>query len=432
MTTTQSRTHQSQVIIVGGGIAGLISAALVAKAGHSAVLLEKASAVGGRATTRDRHGFLFNLGPHALYRNGVLSQTLRQLGVEVTGAVPGGGGGFVIRGGRRHTLPVGLMSLMTTSVMGLSAKIEFARLQRLILSTDTSVLQGESLQSWLHSSIRHEEVRDLVRMLVRVTTFTNDPLRQSAGAALEQLQLALDGSVLYLNGGWQTIVDGLRRVAVASGVRIESSALVAALERRSPRAVAGVRLADGRYIPASSVVIAATPADVDALSEVTRFEQALRPVRVATIDLALKSLPRPKRIVAFGADEPTYFSVHSAVASLAPRGGAMIHATKYLAPDERADPDVDRELEVLIDDMQPGWRNVLDTKLFLPNLTVTHAELLAAAGGIGGRPSPQLEAFDNVFIAGDWVGWRGQLSDAAAASATDAAMLATTALAAAA
>src|SRR5215208_2209389 len=123
MTTTQSfTTHQSPVVVVGGGISGLVSAALVAKAGRSAVLLEKASAIGGRATTRNRHGFLFNLGPHALYRKGVLSQTLRQLGVEVTGSVPEGGGGFVIRGGRRHTLPVGLTSLMTTSVMGLSAK----------------------------------------------------------------------------------------------------------------------------------------------------------------------------------------------------------------------------------------------------------------------------------------------------------------------
>ena len=93
---------------------------------------------------------------------------------------------------------------------------------------------------------------------------------------------------------------------------------------------------------------------------------------------------------------------------------------------------MERALEALLDDMQPGWRDVLETKFFLPNLTVTHAELMAATGGIGGRPSPRLAAFDNVFIAGDWVGWRGQLSDGAAASAAEAAMLATTALAAAA
>jgi len=39
---------------------------------------------------------------------------------------------------------------------------------------------------------------------------------------------------------------------------------------------------------------------------------------------------------------------------------------------------------------------------------------------VGGRPSVRLAAFDNVAIAGDWVGPRGQLSDACAASAADA------------
>ena len=416
--------QQHPVVIVGGGIAGLVSAALVAKAGLSAVVLEKASSPGGRASTREKNGFSFNLGPHALYRKGVLSRTLRELGVDVTGAPPPGAG-FVIRGGRRHTLPVGLTSLMTTKVMTLPAKFEFARLQRLIMSADASAVQHETLASWIRSHLHHEEVRDLVRMLVRVTTFTNDPDRQSAGAALEQLQLAFAGSVLYLNRGWQTIVDGLRRVAVRSGVRIESSVHAAALERGDARTIRSVRLADGRCIPASAVIIAATPADADALSGVTRFEKELTSVRVATLDLALKSLPQPRRLVALGADEPTYFSVHSAVARLAPANAAMIHVTKYLRPDESADRSVEEELRRLTDDMQPGWRTVLEAKHFLPNLTVTHAELIAANGGLAGRPAPRLTAFDNLFIAGDWVGSRGQLSDAAAASAAEAATLAT-------
>src|SRR5262249_25812654 len=119
--SSQPTVDSPPVVVVGGGIARLVSATLVARAGLQARVLEKASAIGGRASTRERNGFLFNLGPHALYRDGTLSQTLRQLGVEVTGAVPGGSGGFAIRSGRRHTLPVGLTSLMTTSVMGLPA-----------------------------------------------------------------------------------------------------------------------------------------------------------------------------------------------------------------------------------------------------------------------------------------------------------------------
>jgi len=141
---------------------------------------------------------------------------------------------------------------------------------------------------------------------------------------------------------------------------------------------------------------------------------------VATLDVALRSLPKPRHTVAFGVDVPLYFSVHSALARLAPEGGAVIHATKYLRPDETADRDTERELEDLMTLMQPGWRDQLEFKQFLPNLVVTHAEATAAIGGVAGRPSSRLDAFDNVAMAGDWVGPRGQLSDACAASATEA------------
>src|SRR5262245_7726248 len=94
-------------IVIGGGVAGLVAATSVAKAGQPVVLLEKASALGGRAATRENHGYHFNLGPHALYREGELSHTLRRFRIETPGAIPGGSGGFAIRDGRLHTLPTG-------------------------------------------------------------------------------------------------------------------------------------------------------------------------------------------------------------------------------------------------------------------------------------------------------------------------------------
>src|SRR5262245_6402841 len=119
----------SPVVIIGGGIAGLVAANLVAGAGLPVTLLEKASAVGGRATTRDRDGFLFNLGPHALYRRGQLRRTLSELGVEVKGAVPGANGGYALYQGRPHTLPVGVASLMTTGLLTVGGKLDLARAQ---------------------------------------------------------------------------------------------------------------------------------------------------------------------------------------------------------------------------------------------------------------------------------------------------------------
>ena len=410
------------VVVVGGGIAGLVSATLVAKAGFPAILLEKTSAVGGRASTREKDGFLFNLGPHALYRHGVLRQTLKQLGVDVRGSIPAADGGFAISGGRAHTLPVGFTSLLTTGVLTVAGKFEFARLLSRLPAVDTAPLQRQTLQAWLDANVHDSAVRQLFEMLVHVTTFTNDPGHQSAGAAIEQIQLSLAGSVLYLDGGWQTIVDGLRRAAGGAGVRVTAEAAALSLERRDARVINAVRLADGTIVPASAVIITGGPADVEQLIGGPVVDSPRPPaVRLATLDVALRALPKPKRTVAFGLDAPLYFSVHSAFARLAPAGGAVIHTAKYLRPDEVAGRDVERELEATMDMMQPGWRSAVQFRQFLPNLLVTHAQVTAAAGGLMGRPGTRLPAFDNVFIAGDWVGPRGQLSDAAAASAADAA-----------
>jgi phytoene dehydrogenase-like protein len=414
-------TLHASVVVVGGGLSGLIASTLIARAGLPVVLLEKSTAPGGRAVSRDRHGFIFNLGPHALYRLGHLRQTLTALGVDFHGAVPGTSGGFALLGGRRHTLPVGLASLLTTGVLTLHGKFEFARVQSRLAAIVAAAIQRETLASWLESHVADEGVRQLLRMLVRVTTFTNDPERQSAGAAIEQLQLAVRGNVLYLNGGWQTIVAGLRRSAVASGVRIISAAHAVVLERSGVRQVEAVRLADGSAIRASAVILGGSPADVDSLAGTSFTSELPPPVKVATLDVALRSLPKPNATVAFGVDTPLYFSVHSAVAALAPAGGAMIHVSKYLRPGETAGRDEELELEMLMDTMQPGWRDRVAFKQYLPSLTVTHAEVTAAHGGLAGRPVSRVAAFDNMWIAGDWVGPRGQLSDAAAASATDAA-----------
>jgi len=412
-------SRQSPVVIIGGGIAGLTAAAQLGRTGVPTVVLEKSTEVGGRAATRDRHGFLFNLGPHALYRLGTLQQTLKALGIDVRGHLPPTNGGFALYRGRRHTLPVGPASLLTTGLLGVSGKVELARIQTRLLQVDAAAIQHETFASWLDANVNDAAVRGVLEMLVRVTTFTNDPERQSAGSAIEQLQLALRGNVLYLDGGWQTIVSGLRTAAVQSGVRIVSNAHAVGFDRRRAREVSAVRLADGSSIAASAVIMATGPSDVDALAG-TNFERHLTPVKVATLDLALRSLPKPSAKVAFGIDVPLYFSVHSAVAQLAPSGGALIHVAKYLRPGERAGVETERELETLMDTMQPGWRTAVESKQFLPALTVTHAELTASQGGAAGRPSARLESFDNVAIAGDWVGAHGQLSDAAAASAADA------------
>lgn len=284
------------------------------------------------------------------------------------------------------------------------------------------------MHDWLDRTLSQPDARRLVQALFRVATYTDDPEQQSAGAAIAQLQLALSSNVLYLDGGWQTLVEGLRKAAQTAGVQILTGEKVEAIEHNAT--VQGLRLADGSRRAAFAVIITGSPTEAvtlvqsEAKALMQKWAATARPVKAACLDIGLARLPQPRARFTLGIDRPLYFSVHSAVAKLAPEGGAVIHAAKYLNPTARTDPKADeRELEEALDIMQPGWREVVAERRFLPSMTVSHAVATAAVGGLAGRPGPAVPGVRNLYVAGDWVGTEGLLADASLASAQQAAEL---------
>lgn len=423
----QKQAAGMEVAVVGGGLAGLTAATSLARAGRRVVLFEKARALGGRAVTQAHGAFRFNLGPHALYRGGPAIKILGDLGVHFTSGTPGAAGGYAVDGGVKHTLPGGFVSLLTTGLLRLPGKFELARLLGALHKIDPQGIQRQTVREWLDTAIRQPDVRRLVQALLRLSTYSNDPERQSAGAALEQLQLALRFNVAYLDGGWQTLVDGLHAAAQAAGVHFEAGSKVVAVDHDTM--VRGVRTADGQSVPVASVVVAADPSDVASIVQgvaaVEQWAAGAIPIKAACLDVGLSRLPAPHALFALGIDQPLYLSVHSAVAKLAPQGGATIHVAKYLDPKRPTDAKADeRELEGLLNLVQPGWHDAVVERRFLPSMLVYNALVTAAGGGgTASRPGPAVPGVDGLYVAGDWVGPEGLLADASVASAKRAAEL---------
>ncbi len=169
--------------------------------------------------------------------------------------------------------------------------------------------------------------------LFRLATYTGDTDRMSAGAALAQLQLATKHSVLYLDDGWRTLVDGLHRAATAAGAKILTGAKAASVDTTG-HSVNSVTLADGTKIQARAAILAVNPAAASALvpasADLAAYARDLVPVPVACLDVALASLPDRRSLFALGVDRPLYASVHSASARLAPAGGAVVQLLHYL------------------------------------------------------------------------------------------------------
>ncbi len=410
------------IIIVGGGLAGLTAAVMLARANRRVTLLEKAAHVGGRAMTSHEQGFAFNLGPHALYAEGAAARTFKALGIQYTAHRPQLGG-YALVEGRRETFPSGALSLMTTGLFSTVEKFEAGQWLTKLGKLDVSNLQGVTLHDWLESNLRHLRVRQLIQALARLTTYAGDAQRQSAAAAIAQIQLGISSGVRYVDGGWQTLVDGLREAALAAGVTIETGQRAQSVMVEQGR-VQGVALADESMRAAPAVIIAASPPEVISMTESfapAAWSQQLKeliPVKAACLDVALSRLPQPDARFGLGVDQPFYFSVHSATAQLAPANGALIHVAKYLMTDETTSAkSLEAELEQVLDLMQPGWREVLVKRRFMPALTVNHALVTA---GTTGRPEVSVPSAAGLFITGDWVGAEGQLADVSVASAVSA------------
>jgi phytoene dehydrogenase-like protein len=225
--------------------------------------------------------------------------------------------------------------------------------------------------------------------------------------------------VAYLDGGWQTLVDSLAAAAGAAGARIQTAARVSCA---APEAGGWtVHVEGGTSLASRSVVLATGPAAARSLvpsDALAVWAGRAVPLKAACLDVALTRLPNENAAFALGLDRPLYLSVHSRTARLAPEGSALVCTMKYLTPGEVTDPARDEaELEAWLDRLQPGWRDVLVERRWLPSMITANALSDAARGGVRARPGPAIPDAPGAFVVGDWVGPEGMLLDASLASA---------------
>lgn len=405
----------SSVNIVGGGIAGLIAAVHLGRAGASVSVFESAGAFGGRARTREADGFFLNQGPHALYRRGAFRRELDRLGIGYAGGLANPPRPLGLWRGRMHTLPGNVRSLITTGLLGVADKLGYVRVLKAIMNGATG---AGTFAQWMDGQRLSPRLRASLEALARVTSYTHAPEIVSAAAMLDQMRLGLKG-VLYLDCGWSVLVGRLMDAARDAGVRLYDGARVEIVRQDGSRW--RIELADGSAHASDAVVLAVGPQVAAALApgmaSLAQEAREAKAVRANTLDLALSGWPKGGREFVLGIDRPYYLSLHSEAAKLAPAGGAVVHLARYLAPDEMPGRDAISELEELADQAIPGWRALEIRRQELRGMTVSNAIVRAD------RPRPDV-AVDNapgLFIAGDWVGTEGMIADCAAASAAKAA-----------
>jgi len=402
--------RETDVVVIGAGIAGLIAAITAAEAGSRVTVLD-ANDLGGRARTTQRDGYALNIGPHAVYRAGRLQGLLTAYGLDLPGGTVARGVGLV-RDGERHQVTISTVGLATSPILKPRSRARvlslFARMPRM----KTAPFVGRTINDWLGNE--PSDVQDFLNAFVRVSTYTNAPDQFDAAAAITQLQMSAQG-VRYLDGGWARMIAALAGKARTLGASIHDHAAVTSVAADAGRVSVTV---NGEDIVARAVVIASGGPDVATRlsgEPVAGRDAITAPIRAASLDLATRR-PFPDCFT-LGLDRPLYLSPHAPLAKLAPEGRGLVTGMRYIGPDEDAgDPTATRdELRELarvcgIADEEVLWERALHQSV------VSHGSPAAAGGGLAGRPGIDALGLPGVFIAGDWVGPTGMIADASAAS----------------
>jgi prolycopene isomerase len=273
-------------IVIGTGVGGCVTAALLAKRGLRVLVLDKNHAVGGILASHRRAGFKIDTGSHLISRGarGPLGQVLRQLGLGgprfLTHAIPVRSRGIfeITAPPNRKGLP--RVALEAAEKLGLSVR-EALALGRMLFEVFT--LTEPELRSWdrrtLDEFVRqhtdHPGAYFLFSFLASIF-FVLPPWQVSAGEAIRCLRSVLyDYSLSYVEGGMDALSHSLLSVVRQNGGEIIASARVVGIEPGF-RVVA----ADGRAWEAEQVACNLAPPDLLSLAELpAEWAERARSVR---------------------------------------------------------------------------------------------------------------------------------------------------------
>jgi hypothetical protein len=352
------------------------------------------------------------MGGHAFYVGGPGMDVLRQLGVAVEGGPPPLERYRALSGGKLHPLPTSSNALAGTSLLGLRGNAALKELLGRVPGLRPQEFEGTSVNQWIASLGLQADVAPVLRAILRLATFACDFDTFGADAAVTQLQAAPAG-VRYLDGGWAQLYE---RLAVK--VEVRTATKVTGLEPAAGRI--DVATTSGRLIARRVVVAAGTPKAARAVLPIDPGWGDLGPeMTAACLDVGVSQVPAPGYVL--GIDEPLYVGVQSPPArGQCPPGSAVVAAVRYGARDAELDR-VDLEAHLALAGVKTAE---VEARRFLARMVVAGCAPLAVRGGLAGRVAENDSGVPGMYLAGDWVGRHGLLSDAALASGRREALLA--------
>ncbi|MBC7253680.1 MAG: NAD(P)/FAD-dependent oxidoreductase [Actinobacteria bacterium] len=418
--------EEYDVLVIGGGYAGLSAGALLAKKGYRVLLLERSRSLGGRAAYQERDGFLLEYGLHdnRFASEGAAAAVFRRLGRELEFIEPGEP--ELYRDGEFLPLPNSVGKIFRSPLLPPRAKLSAAYyLVRLVLGNPERKYQL-SLEE-LTSGCKSPETLEIMRVLSGIGIIAPDLRYASAGEMASFLRKALraKAKVGYPKGGTRRIIEGLREELEKNGQILTSSRVTRLLLRKGKVNQAKTESAayEARAV-VSAIPVQEVPdlfAGKDLPIKFVKKARDLVPTAGITLDLGLGERISDKRGLLVTPDPVTMGQFTSNIdPSTAPKGKQLLSwfyplPLPWMKNPEKVKREEERMREMLAK-MFPGiweaveWERVMRLNMvdgFLPRPGQTRAD----------RPGFTLPGLDNFFLCGDTTCAEGTGGDTAFNSA---------------
>lgn len=273
------------IIIIGGGIGGLGTAALLAKRGHRVTLLEKNPRLGGRANIFTEQGFTFDMGPSWYLMPDVFEHFFNLLGEKVEDHLkltklspsyrvffpddpnypkvdiysdvdrdletlekfePG-----ISKKFRRYLKRSGdQYELAKAKFMYRNYNSPLDFLQRDFMKEGIKMNPLQTMERYLNKWFKDDRVK---KILEYTLVFLGSEPKKTPALYNIMNHIDFDMGVYYPEGGLYAVIEAVAKLAKEHGARLETNSPVAKILTEGRRAT-GVELQDGRQIMADVVI----------------------------------------------------------------------------------------------------------------------------------------------------------------------------------
>lgn len=405
-----------KVVIVGAGLGGLVTAALLAKRGNQVVVMERSPILGGRSHVITKNGFTMSYGAHAVLapKQELMRSIIHELELPMVYKKASLSKFKLFKEGKVISSPLGFGALTSPAISGFFNRMLCLKQFSQMVKQAPGFSKTMSVGQWIRENVSNPDIAKVLTAYAALSVYDGalDLFSMNHFVELTALEYEKNEPLSYM--GYDLLLNELQKVITNHGGSILFGTQVSDLIIEAGK-VKGVVCA-GKQYEFDGVVLNVPPKGLGKLLSnpylADEFGDYLnQPAHYAFVyDLMLTKRMRSDISNLLDLDDGLYLNDYSLNnPSSVSAGGQLLNCLKFLSGEEQLDDRHAQEsqnaVENLLHKVYPGWEKYVVSKRIINR---------AMVNGIARRTNAKLlplqsRAVQGLFLVGDSTEGRGAL-----------------------